>query len=273
MTLASRSAARSLSPDQVEFYREHGYLRIPHVFDPAETAELAEHLDRLIETWSFDATWTGPWRERYMDPKVAAVSQLVVLHDLQLYSEAWSRAISNPGLVAALAGLLGPDVEFHHTTMHVKPPETGMPFPVHQDQPFYPHADDRYVDALLHLDDTSHENGEIRFLDGSHKLGALPHVTETADGPCSPHLPPDEYRLEDTVAVPAQAGDVVCMSIRTIHGSYINTTKQPRRLVRMGYRHPGNRQSAGQSLGRPGIMVSGTRVREEGQEPFASAEG
>jgi ectoine hydroxylase-related dioxygenase (phytanoyl-CoA dioxygenase family) len=121
------------------------------------------------------------------------------------------------------------------------------------------------VDVLVHLDDTSHANGEIRFLDGSHKLGAFKHITMTEAGPCTPHLPTDAYRLEETTPVPAQRGDVVLFNIYTIHGSYINTTKQPRRMVRVGYRDPQNVQVAGQSLGRAGLLVRGYRVRQPGQ--------
>jgi len=74
--------------------------------------------------------------------------------------------------------------------------------------------------------------------------------------------------LEETVPVPAKRGDVVCFSIYTIHGSYINTTNKPRRLVRVGYRDPRNIQTVGQSWGRPGLMVRGYRDRQEGQELF-----
>ena len=137
---------------------------------------------------------------------------------------------------------------------------------LHQDNPFYPHQDGRFIDVLVHLDDTSHENGEIRFLDGSHKMGHLDHITETEDGPCSPHLPTGKFHLEDTVAVPAMAGDVVVFCIDTVHGSYINQTKKPRRLVRMGYRDPQNREVAGQRVERAGMIVSGYRERKEGDE-------
>ena len=111
----------------------------------------------------------------------------------------------------------------------------------------------------------------IRFLAGSHKMGHLEHITMTDDGPCTPHLPTDEYKLEDTVAVPAKAGDIVLFCIDTIHGSYINQTKKPRRLVRVGYRDPQNRQLFGQSHGRPGLMVAGYRERVEGDELFSNA--
>lgn len=251
-----------LTDDQVAFYHEHGFLRIPQVFSPSEMDELERDHDYLIAHWANDqAGWTGPWRKVYMDPETEKKSKLIALHDLHFYSAAWMRAVTKPALVVAMHQLLGTAVELHHTTMHTKPPETGHPFPLHQDNAFYVHSNDQYVDVLVHLDDTCHANGEIRFLDGSHKLGYLKHITETEEGPCTPHLPTDRYLLADTVPVPAKRGDVVCFNIYTVHGSHINTTDRPRRLVRLGYRDPANTQLAGQSVGRPGLIVHGIRER------------
>src|SRR3954467_11078367 len=217
MTLAERVELNVLSPEQVAFYRENGFLHIPQMFSGDEIDEMSEHLDWVIDTWAIkDAGWSGPWRKQYMDAATEKKSQLIALHDLQYYSDAWSRAVTKRELAGAMADLLdGGPVELHHSTLHVKPPETGHPFPMHQDWAFYKHPDNRYVDVLVHLDDTRHENGEIRFLAGSHKQGALEHVTvdpETSQG-CTPHLPTDRYRLEDTVPVPARRGDVVCFNI------------------------------------------------------------
>ena len=132
----------------------------------------------------------------------------------------------------------------------------GTPFPMHQDHPFYEHEGPAYVDAIVHIDTASEENGCLQFLEGSHKLGPLQHIR----GPeSSPHLPTDQYRLEDAVSVPADAGDVVFFSYLTIHGSAPNRTDQWRRLVRFGYRDPDNVQTAGQGLGRDGLMVRGQK--------------
>jgi hypothetical protein len=258
-----------LSKEQVAFYHEHGWLHIPKVYSPEETKQLQEALDWVIGNWAVkDKGWSGPWRQKYMDEITEKKSKLIALHDLQYYSQTWMQAVTNRRVAEAMHDLLDGPVEFHHSTLHVKPPGTGHPFPMHQDWPFYEHTDGRYVDVLVHLDDTRHENGEIRFLDGSHKRGKIKHVTQTAEGPCTPHLSFDEYKLEETVPVSAQAGDLVIFNIYTIHGSYINTTDKMRRLVRVGYRHPENRQIAGQSFGRPGWMVWGQREREEGDAPF-----
>lgn len=251
-----------LTQDQISFYHENGYLHLPQIYSPTEIAGLADDLDRLVEDWAFTSPgWSGPWRQAYMDPETEQKSKLTAMHDLHLYSAAWMKGVTNLTLAKALAELIGPAVEVHHSTMHIKPPQTGHPFPMHQDHPFYAHQDERYIDALVHLDDTSHENGEIRFLAGSHKLGALKHITETEEGPCTPHLPTDQYRLEDTTPVPAKRGDVVLFCYYTIHGSYINQTKHPRRMVRVGYRNPHNNQEYGQSMDRPGLIVHGYRER------------
>jgi phytanoyl-CoA hydroxylase len=251
-----------LTPEHVTFYEEHGWLRIPKVFTPAEVAELTDDLDWMIGEWAERTQWTGGWRKELMDAETEKAAKIDAMHDLQLFSQSWARAVVKPELAGAMSDLLGGSaVELHHSTMHVKPPESGMPFPMHQDFPFYQHVDGRYVDVLVHLDDTSHENGEIRFLDGSHKLGALDHITVSDGKLCTPYLPQSAYRLEDSVAVPAEAGDVVCFSIHTIHGSHINRTDRARRMVRVGYRDPDNLQLAGQSAGRSGPVVWGRRAR------------
>ncbi len=249
-----------LTAEQIDYFNENGYLRIPQVYTPEEVGAMERELDQLIQDWATtNMGWTGPWRQVYMSPDVEQRSMLTHLHDLHFYSEAWCRAVTHPRLTDALADLLGPNVELHNTTLHIKPPETGMPFPLHQDSPFYRHEGFSYVDAIVHLDDTNDDNGCLRFVPGSHNQGHIEHITEVNGEPCSPRLPTDRWRLEDTVACPAQAGDVVAFSIYTVHGSYINRTDRLRRLVRLGYRDPMNQQLAGQSLRRAGLMVRGVR--------------
>ena len=262
-----------ITSERVDFFWQHGYLHIPQVFTEEEIDQMMTDLDWMIDVWAHKTPgWSGPWRKTYMDKETEKKSKLIAMHDLYFYSESWMKAVTNDGLCDAMAALLGPEVELHHSTMHVKPPETGHPFPMHQDWAFYKHQDNRYIDVLVHLDDTCHENGEIRFLDGSHQNGALNHITQNPDGTgCTPHLPTDQYLLEDTVPVPAERGDVVCFNLHTIHGSHINQTDVNRRIVRFGYRHPENEQNSGQSIGRPGLMVRGNRNRQKEQELFSNA--
>ena len=272
-----------LTTDQISFYREQGYLRIPGVFSAEETLAMREELDWMIREWAnIGVGWTGPWRKAIMNIEDEAKSKLIAMHDLQYYSDVWMKAVTKKNLAMMMSQLLagenepeGAPVEFHHSTMHVKPPETGHPFPMHQDLAFYDHQDGRYVDVLVHLNDTCHANGEIRFAAGSHKNGPLHHITSYVDESgktvsCTPHLPWNQLPLEETMPVPAKAGDIVIFNIYTVHGSYMNTTSEMRRLVRVGYKHPDNRQTRGQSANRPNLMVWGKRRRHDGQVLYST---
>ncbi len=257
-----------LTEEQIDFYHDNGFLHLPQLFNEEEIGELSDELDRLVQDWAItEKGWKRPWRQVYMDPDTEAKSKITAMQDLHLYSAVWRRGVTNPTLSAAMSDLLGPNVELHHSTMHIKPPQSGHPFPMHQDHPFYAHENEKFIDVLIHLGDTSHANGKIRFLAGSHKQGARKHITAADDGQSTPHLPTDEYKLEDTVAVPARRGDVVAFCYYTVHGSYINTTPGPRRIVRVGYRDPHNAQVYGSFHGRSGIMISGYRERR-GEEPL-----
>ena len=250
-----------IKSDDVDFFWAHGYLRVEGLFSPSEVQDLRSELDWAIDTWAIRSKgWSGPWRDALLGSD-ADSAELIVLSDPHFYSAALLYCLASPSIVDPASQLLGSEaVEFHQSTLLVKPPEIGQPFPTHQDEAYYPHESTRYVEALIHLDDTDARNGELRFLDGSHLLGRLPHIRETAEGPCQPHLPVDDYPLDHTTAVPAKAGDVVFMTNRTVHGSDLNRSGEPRRMLRAGYRDPTNRQLDGpQTLGRPGLMVRGRR--------------
>lgn len=253
-----------LTKEEIAFFNENSYLRMKGVYSPDEVDAMSRELDYVIENFVTPSKgWQGPWRKdsQYLSDDEESKTMLAGIKELQHFSPAWAHAILNQRLAASIAALIGPEVELQQVTLHAKGPEYGAPFPMHQDHPFYPHEDDRFIDALVHVDAGTEENGCIKFLPGSHKLGPLQHLRNG-----SHHLPTDEYPIEDAVSVPADAGDVVLFSINTIHGSAVNRTKEWRRLVRLGYRNPRNKQLGGQAFGRPGIMVYGVRPKVEGVE-------
>jgi len=247
-----------LNEDQKAFYRQNGYLHVPGVFDRRTVQVLGDELDWIFETWAdHDAAWRRPWRETYMTEEERREANLLAINDMHLHSDLWNRATADPRLVDRVADLIGPHVELHHTTLHAKPPETGSPFPLHQDNAFFAHAQPLYVDALVHIDDAPEDAGCIRFIPGIHLDGPLVHLR--GDG--APHLPVDRYRLADTVAVPARAGDIVFSCLWTIHGSDLNRTNAWRRVVRFGYRDPANPQIDGFALNQYGCIVRGRRPK------------
>ena len=158
------SAPYQLSVDDVDFFNEQGYLRLKQVFDPQELAALSEELDHIIQYFATHGKgWSGPWRKQLMQSDVETKSLLVTIHELQSYSAAWARALVQERLVQSIADIIGPELEFHHSTLHAKGPDTGTPFPMHQDYPFYPHQDGRYIDAILHVDTADETSGCLKF--------------------------------------------------------------------------------------------------------------
>jgi hypothetical protein len=57
----------------------------------------------------------------------------------------------HPGLTGIVSSLIGPNVQLHHTKLHVKPPENGSPFPLHQDYDYFLYADDTMLPAVISL--------------------------------------------------------------------------------------------------------------------------
>lgn len=278
-----------LTQEEIQSFHEKGFLRLEQVYSPDEIGAMSEELDYLIQTFAtWEAAWPGPWRGEYAPGQEDSV-KLVFIQELHLYSSSWARGVMNPRLAGALSALLDSDaVELHHSNLHAKPPSAGAPFPMHQDFVFFPHGDGRLILALVHLDDADEARGCIKFLPGSHKLGPVKHIIGTRwappwpqhilehhlrmfqpygefiDSDTPPYLPTDQYPLQDAVSVHAKAGDVVLFHLWTAHYSAVNQSGHWRRVVRVGYRHPASRQTSGEFMGRPGVIVRGIRPPVEG---------
>jgi ectoine hydroxylase-related dioxygenase (phytanoyl-CoA dioxygenase family) len=206
------------------FYREHGYLLVPGVFDAAEVREMRDAIARILDAVrgtddDRSHTWSGVDRSL----------ELKGFHDLPYHDAVFARMVAHPRLVEVLTALIGPNVQLHHTKMLVKPPERGAPFPMHQDYPYFPHERHSVLAASVHLDDTDEENGCLHVIPGSHTLGPLEARGESKTV---------EYPLESGTACPAAAGDVLFFNYLTIHGSGVNRSDRTRRNVLFQYRDP-----------------------------------
>jgi ectoine hydroxylase-related dioxygenase (phytanoyl-CoA dioxygenase family) len=222
-----------MNNDLIKFYRENGYVLVPGLF-AAEAAELRNECHALAERLSknedLDATW-GSARKAVMG---AMATKILHCHNVQFYSAALTRLMTDPRLTEYAAAIIGSEnVQLHHNKMFIKPPEKGSPFPMHQDKPFFPHERDSMIAAIVHFDDAPLEKGCLRVVPGSHKLGDLPH-----DGDGAWHLPFEQYPVEEALPLPAKAGDVLFFSYQTIHGSGINTSSEARTTLLIQMRDP-----------------------------------
>lgn len=243
-----------LSQKQRAFYEENGYLLEEGLLSREEAAALRQECHALSERLSahkdIDATW-GSAREGVME---AQKTVLLHCHDVQFQAAAFSRLIVDERFTGIAAELIGsPNVQLHHTKMFIKPPAKGSPFPMHQDQPFFPHERHSMIAAIFHFDDAPVEKGCVQVVPGSHKLGPLEHQAEG-----SWHLPFKDYPLESSVPCPAKAGDVLFFSYLTVHGSGVNVSREARTTLLVQMRDPTDPPTEGvhESRGQ-GMMLRG----------------
>lgn len=251
-----------LTPEQVQFYQENGYLLVKGMFSREEAAQFRQEAHDLIERLRKIREVEATWGSARALTGGAAQTQLLHCHDVQFYSAVFTRLIVDDRLTSAAASIIGPNVQLHHTKMFIKPPEKGSPFPMHQDHPFFPHDNHTMIAAIIHFDDAPEEKGCVGVVPGSHKLGPIPHVAEGGW-----HLPLDQYSLDRATLCPAEAGDVLFFSYLTIHGSGVNVGNEARTTLLVQMRDPldppsiRTHESRGQGMMLRGIDPSCCTVR------------
>lgn len=152
-----------------------------------------------------------------------------------MHSAVFTRLITHPNLLDALEDIMDTkDILLHHTKAHIKPPEKGAPYLMHQDYPYFPHKKHTMLAVFLHLDDTTPENGGLAVYPGSHKLGPLQDFGGTGKydptGDQVYYVNPEEYPLSKAEPVTAKKGEIIIFSYLLLHGSYLNLSNKSRRM-------------------------------------------
>ncbi|HKF63635.1 MAG TPA: phytanoyl-CoA dioxygenase family protein [Dongiaceae bacterium] len=145
----------------------------------------------------------------------------------------------------ALAPLLGADIKQVAQQIHWKPPgaeRTGFRF--HQDLRFRERQDafrdlmTSYITTGLAIDPATRENGCLRIIPGSHRLG---YLGLSDDGPLmkgvteEPALRAAGLDPEAIVDIELEPGDLVMWSLLTVHGSAINRSQKDRAFLLSSY--------------------------------------
>ncbi|CAM3484615.1 phytanoyl-CoA dioxygenase family protein [Paenibacillus lupini] len=216
----------------VEFYKTNGYLLVRGVFSQNEVEQMRTAIDGILNRaaqskFDSNATWQGD----YLPPDQLKKLVLKGFHDVHYQDASFTRAAIHPNMASVLSQLIGPNVQLHHSKMLVKPPENGAAFPLHQDAPYFPHANHSMLAASVHLDDSDMENGCLCVIPGTHKNDIMPHVGRY-------YLDHKEYPLSMATPCPAKAGDVLFFNYLTVHGSDVNRSTRNRRNVLYQYRDP-----------------------------------
>jgi len=234
-----------LTPKQIAEYEERGFVAVEGVIPADRVAEMRQRIEELCDEWQSDgAKRVGAQQEA--DVAGAATGERSALtirkfSDLVPHEPLFERHATDPAVLDLVESLIGAPIRLYADQALLKPPRIGSEKQPHQDNAYF-RVDpaDAVITAWCALDDATVENGCMHYLAESHKLGAESHTSI----PGTPHLVPDKFAREQTIAVPLRAGGIVLHHSLTLHYTPTNTTSSWRRAfvchyVREGAETPG----------------------------------
>jgi ectoine hydroxylase-related dioxygenase (phytanoyl-CoA dioxygenase family) len=247
-----------LTESQKAFYRDRGYLVVPHVLSADELAKLREVTDRLLVEAARVGESTGAFLfEKNAPPGKALVWRVFDPIALDPY---YFEIARHPRVLDAVEDLIGSNIQLHNSNMHLKLPEHGGEVDWHQDFPYLPHTNFDLLNTMIMLDDSTPENGCLNVVPGSHRWGPLDHGSPGAAASSNFALGAARRAVGqpvDDVVVPA--GGMSVHHCLTLHSSRPNRSPKARRALIFTFRAG----DAVQLGGRTNYAGFGTQLRGE----------
>jgi ectoine hydroxylase-related dioxygenase (phytanoyl-CoA dioxygenase family) len=223
-----------LTRDQVQSYRKDGYLVIENVLDATELETLRGIIDGLVESSRsltehnhlFDLEPTHTPEE----PRVRRIKEPHNVHPA-FRDVAFSKKIA--GILTPLIGTTS-GIRYQTGKLNMKSAGYGAAVEWHQDWAFYPHTNDDLLAIGLYLDDCGPDNGPLMVIPGSHTGPIYDHHS---DGVFCGAIDPGATDIDFSKAVTltGPAGSMTIHHVRMVHGSALNTSGRPRRLLLFQY--------------------------------------
>lgn len=233
----------ALAREQVEFYAQHGYLAGVRVLEESQVAALRAELDDLMRP---DHPGRKLWYEYHANE--SAEPDRILFHALGAWRIApgFHDLLWHPRVTVPAAQLLGGAVRFWHDQLFCKPPRHGGVVAWHQDYSYWRRTTPlAHLTCWIGLDDSTRENGCVHYVPGSHRWPDLPITGLAGDMEAVRRvLGPAEREQFRPVAVELRAGECSFHHPRTLHGSYANETRRPRRAAVLNFFRDGVRSNS-----------------------------
>ncbi|MDE0300291.1 MAG: phytanoyl-CoA dioxygenase family protein [Candidatus Poribacteria bacterium] len=219
-----------LTQEQVDFYYSNGYIGIEDVLTADEVADLRRVTDEFVEksrtlTEHTDVFDLEPSHSA-TDPRVRRIKNPYLEHLV------YDRALRHEKILGVVSQLIGDGLRTNGQKLNMKYAEYGSPVEWHQDWAFYPHTNDDLLAVGVSFDDMTEENGALMVIPGSHRGPTYDHHQhgEFVGAITDPNFSP-----VSAVPVEVKAGGISIHHVRTVHGSALNTSSRPRRLLLAQY--------------------------------------
>ncbi len=233
----------AITPAQVDFYQENGYVIIEDFLNSAELELWREAVATAVDERNGQkipgrAGKTGEDDGINKDSEYLAkvFDQLI---NLWQTNEKVKELMFNPAIgemAATLAQVDGIRI-WHDQALFKKP--WANPTSWHLDTPFWSFSDRRALSIWVALDDATFENGCLFFIPGSHKETSFenPGIGRNMDSIFNFY---PSFKASPSVAAPMKAGSCSFHNGLTIHGAHANMTPGSRRAMTCAYMPDGN---------------------------------
>ncbi len=219
-----------LSDDQIEFYRDNGYLSGIRLLADDQIDVLRQELTQLTNP-------EHPGRELFYEynSNESKNPQTTLFHALGAWrvTAGLHDVLWNPAFVMAAAQLLEAPVRFWHDQIFYKPAQHGGVVAWHQDYSYWTRTTPMaHLSCWIGLDDSTVANGCVHYVPRSQRWNLLP-ITGLADDMEAIRSVLTEEQLDEfhPVAIELRKGEASFHHPLMVHGSFENRTELPRRAV------------------------------------------
>ena len=221
-----------LTQEQIDFFRQNGYLAIPAITTPDEIEWMKEIYDRLFanktgreEGNQFDLAGTDEDDQEAKLPQILGPAR---------YAPELKESLYHANAVAITQQLLGSEARYLGDHAIMKPARTGVETPWHQDEAYWDGGMEHHsLSVWMPLQDVNMENGCMQFIPSAMDIEVRPHHTINND-PRIHGLEIDELDTSRAVACPLPAGGATFHYCRTPHYTGANHSDEPRRAYILG---------------------------------------
>ncbi len=219
-----------LSPEQISFYHENGYLVVEDLLSAGELSALQRVTDDFVErsrgVSQHDDVYDLEANHSPERPRLRRIKNPIAQH------EVYDQTLRHPGILDRVEQLIGPGVRRQNTKLNMKEPDHGSAVEWHQDWAFYPHTNDDVLAVGVCLDDMTEENGCMLMVPGSHKGELYSHHE---NGVFVGAVSDPDFEPGETAKCLVKAGGITIHHARTLHASTPNHSANPRRLLLFEY--------------------------------------
>src|SRR5437870_439569 len=219
-----------LTEEQLEFFRENGYLKGVRILNDEQVEALRAELEQLMDP-------AHPGRHLFHEyhSNESTDPNRVVFHALGAWRvlPGFHDLLWNPAFLVPASQLLGGPVRFWHDQLFCKPARHGGVVAWHQDYSYWTRtAPMAHLTCWIGLDDSTRANGCPHYVPGSHKWNLLPITGLAGDMEAIQEVLSDEQREQfKPVAIELKRGECSFHHPLTVHGSYGNESERARRAT------------------------------------------